>query len=71
MKVKEESGKNLLKLNIQKTKVEHGIWSHHFMANRWGEKGNSADFSILGSNISVDSVCSHGLKDICSLEEKL
>ena len=33
MKVKEESEKVGLKLNIQKT--NHGIWSHHFMANRW------------------------------------
>ena len=33
MKVKEESGKVGLKLNIQKTKI-HGIQSHHFMANR-------------------------------------
>ena len=32
MKVKEESEKAGLKLNIQKT--DHGIWSHHFMANR-------------------------------------
>ena len=35
MKVKEASEKVGLKLNIQKTKT-HGIWSHHFMANRWG-----------------------------------
>ena len=35
MKVKEESEKVGLKLDIQKTK-DHGIWSHHFMANRWG-----------------------------------
>ena len=34
MKVKEESEKAVLKLNIQKTKI-HGIWAHHFMANRW------------------------------------
>ena len=34
MKVKEESDKVGLKLNIQK--IDHGIWSHHFMANRWG-----------------------------------
>ena len=40
MKVKEESEKAGLKLNIQKTK-DHGIWSHHFMANRWGNNGNS------------------------------
>ena len=33
MKVKEESGKGGLKLNIQKKK-DHGILSHHFMANR-------------------------------------
>ena len=40
MKVKEESEKAGLKLNIQKTE-DHGIWSHHFMANRWGNDGNS------------------------------
>ena len=34
MKVKEESEKVGLKLNIQKNK-DHGIRSHHFMANRW------------------------------------
>ena len=34
MKVKEETEKVGLKLNSQKTK-DHGIWSHHFMANRW------------------------------------
>ena len=38
MKVKEESGKVGLKLNIQKTK-DHGIWSHHFIENRWGNSG--------------------------------
>ena len=32
-KVKEESEKVGLKLNIQKTKII-GTWSHHFMANR-------------------------------------
>ena len=40
MKVKEESEKVGLKLNIKKNK-DHGIWSHHFMANRWGNSGNS------------------------------
>ena len=39
MKVKEESEKVGLKLNIQKT--DHGVWSHHFMTNRWGNNGNS------------------------------
>ena len=36
MKVKEESEKVGLKINIQKTKIMDGLWSHHFMANRWG-----------------------------------
>ena len=45
MKVKEESEKVGLKLNIQKT---HGIWSHHFMANRWESNGNSDRIYFLG-----------------------
>ena len=39
--MKEESEKVGSKLNIQKTKVMYVIWSHHFMANRWGNNGNS------------------------------
>ena len=39
MKVKEESEK------VGKTQhsenEDHGIWSHHFMTNRWGNNGNS------------------------------
>ena len=38
MKVKEKSEKAGLKLNIHKNE-EHGIQSHHFMANRWGNSG--------------------------------
>ena len=34
---KEESEKAGLKLNIQKT--DHGIHSHHLMANTWGNNG--------------------------------
>ena len=34
MKVKEKSENSGLKLNIQKKKKDHGIWSHHFMGNR-------------------------------------
>ena len=44
MKVKEESEKVGLKLNIQKTK----IWSHHFMANRWENCGNSDRLYVFG-----------------------
>ena len=46
MKVKEGSEKVGLKLNIQKT--DHGIQSHHFMANRWGNNGNSDRLYFLG-----------------------
>jgi len=42
--VKEESEKVGLKLNIQKTK----IWSHHFMANRWRNSGNSDRLYFVG-----------------------
>ena len=45
MKVKEKSEKAGLKLNIQKT--DHGIWSYHFMANRWKNE-NSDRFYFLG-----------------------
>ena len=40
MKVKEESEKVGLKVNIQKNE-DHGIWSYHFIANRWRNSGNS------------------------------
>ena len=43
MKVKEKSENVGLKLNIQKTRS--GIWSYHFMANRWG---NSDRLYFLG-----------------------
>ena len=46
MKVKEETKNVGLKLNIQKT--DHGIQSHHFMANRWGDNGNSNRLYSLG-----------------------
>ena len=49
MKVKEESEKVGLKLNIQKMPNEdHGIRSHHFMGNRRGDSGNSVRLYFLG-----------------------
>ena len=47
MKVKGESENVGLKLNIQKNE-DHGIWSHHFMGNRWGNNGNSARLYFSG-----------------------
>ena len=68
MKVKEESGKVGLKLNIQKTKI---------MASgpitSWQIDGETvSDFILGGSKITVDDDCSHEIKeDTCSLEGKL
>ena len=39
MKVKEESEKAGFKLNSKNE--DHGMWSIHFMANRWRNSGNS------------------------------
>ena len=69
MKVKEESGKAVLKLSIIKTKI---------MAsgpiNSWQIDGKTVatvtDFIFLGSNFTADGDCSHEKKDACSLEEK-
>ena len=41
-----ESEKLALKLNIQKTKIM--TWSHHFMANRWGNNGNNERLYYFG-----------------------
>ena len=65
MKVKEKSEKAGLKLNIQKTK-DHGIRSHHFMENRWGNNGNSDRLTFGGSKITADGDCSHEIQ-ICFL----
>ena len=49
MKVKEESEKVGLKLNIQHSENEdHGIRSHHFMGNRWGNSGNDVRLYFSG-----------------------
>ena len=40
MKVKEKELKGWIETQHSKNE-DHGIRSHHFMANRWGNKGNS------------------------------
>ena len=70
MKVKEESEKVGLKLNIQKTKVMASgpitLWQID------GETMETViDFIFLGSKITGDGDCCHEIKDACSLEEKL
>ena len=70
MKVKEESEKAGLKLNIKKTKI---MASSPFTS--WQIDGETvetvSDFIFLGSKITADGDSAMKLKDTCSLEEKL
>ena len=71
MKVKEESEKSLLKAQHSENE-DHGIWSHHFMGNRWANSGNSVRLSFFGAPKSLQMVsAAKKLKDTYSLEEKL
>ena len=47
MKVKEESGKSWLKAQHSENE-DHGIRSHHFMGNRWGNSGSSVRLYFSG-----------------------
>ena len=67
MKVKEESGKVGLKLNIQKTKI---IASGPITS--WQVDGETVtDFIFLGSKITGGGDCSHEIKRCLLLERKL
>ena len=48
--------------------TDHGIQSHHLMAKRWGNNGNSPTF--LGSKITADGDCSHEIKRHLLLRRK-
>ena len=51
---------------------DDGICSHHFMANRWGNNGNSEKLYFWGAPKSLQMVtAAMKLKDTCFLEEKL
>ena len=67
MKVKEESEKAGLKLNIQKTMImTSGTW------HSWEIDGETVETLFLGSPKSLQMVMAvMKLKDTCSLEEKL
>ena len=69
-KVKEESEKVGLKLNIEKTKIMASIPITSWQID--GEKsGTVSVFIFLGFKITVDDDCSHEIKRHFSLEEKL
>ena len=42
-----ESGKSWLKAQHSENE-DHGMWSHHFMGNRWGNSGNSVRLYFSG-----------------------
>ena len=70
MKVKEESEKVGLKLNIQKNNImaSSSITSWQIDGKT---VGTVADFIFWGSKITADGDCSHEIKDAYSLEGKL
>ena len=67
MKVKEESEKVGLKLNLQKTK----IMASGPITSRQLDGETVADFIFQGSKITADGDCSHEINDAYSLEGKL
>ena len=70
MKMKEESEKVGLKLNIQKTKImASGPITSRQIDGEMVE--TVSDFIFLGSKITADGDCSHKLKDAYSLEGNL
>ena len=70
MKVKEESEKAGLNLNIQKTKIMATSPIASWQIE--GEKLEAVTYFLLGgSKITVDGDCSHEIKGACSLEGKL
>ena len=70
MKVKEESEKAELKLNIQRTKIMvSGLITLWQIGGKTME--TLTDFIFLGSKITTDTTAAMDLKDACSLEEKI
>ena len=70
MKVKEESGKVGLKLNIQNTKIMASSPITAWQIDG-GKMETVTDFIFLSSKITADGDCSHEIKIYFSLEEKL
>ena len=60
MRVKQESGKVRLKLNIQKLTSWHPV--AYFKTNRWGNSGKSIRLNLGGLQITADGDCSHEIK---------
>ena len=69
MRVKEESGKARLKLNIQKTKIMVSSPNTSWQVDG-GKMEAVADFIFLGSKITADGDCSHKIKRCLLLGRK-
>ena len=67
-KVKDESEKTGLKLNIQKLRSWHPVPSLH--VKRMGKMETMADFLFLCSKITADGDCSHEIKRCLLLGKK-
>ena len=50
---------------------DHGMWSHHFMANRLRNSGNGDRLYFGGSKITADGDCSHEIKRCLLLGRKV
>ena len=70
MKVKEESEKVGFKAQHSENE-DHGIRSHHFMANRWGSSGNSSRLFFFSPKSLQMVIAAMKLKDAYFLEGKL
>ena len=70
LKSKRRKRKSWLKTQHSKDE-DHGIWSHHFMANRWGNNGNSDRLFFWVPKSLQMLTAAMKLKDACSLKVKL
>ena len=67
-----EKRKKTKRLKTQHSKnKDHGIWSHHFMANNMETIQTVADFIFWAPKSLQMLIAAMKLKDVCSLEEKL
>ena len=67
---------DILKIQPQKTSqsdhTDHSlVWSHYFMANKWGNSETVRDFIFLGYKITADGDCSHQIKRCLLLRRKV
>ena len=67
----EELKSLLMKVSLTFRKLDHGIWSHHFKENRWGNNGNSERLFYWAPKSLQMVIAAMKLKDTFSLEEHL